>query len=219
MLCERSIVDGRISVFGDSISTFAGFIPAQNKVYYEGDACERNEVERVEDTWWMQVIDALGGRLLANASFSGSLVAGESFPAGCSQERACQICGAEGERPGCVLVYMGINDYGEGTPLPVFQQAYTDMLANLSEQAPEAELLCLTLLPGRTAERDADFFREKYKGADLSAYNDAIRCIVREHGAHLVDVAAIGEPFETLDGTHPTKRGMDQLAATVLKAL
>ena len=42
---------------------------------------------------------------------------------------------------------------------------------------------------------------------------------MREHGAHLVDVAAIGEPFDTLDGTHPTKRGMDQLAAIVLKAL
>lgn len=210
-----------IAVFGDSISTFEGCVPAANKVYYEGELCERNGVMRPADTWWMQVIDALGGQLWANGAYSGCLVAGDAFPAASSAERAVQVLGTDGMPPDAVLVYVGINDYGEGTPLPAFERAYAAMLANLRAAAPQAELRCATLLPGRSAEHDVEHFRAKYKGESLEAYNAAIRAAVAGAGAgaRLVDAAACGEPFDTLDGTHPTKRGMQQLAAAFLAGL
>lgn len=68
------------SILGDSISTFDGCNPDGFTVYYQGERCEQTGVTSSADTWWSQVIERLGGRLLANSSFSGSLVEGAGFP-------------------------------------------------------------------------------------------------------------------------------------------
>lgn len=209
----------RFSVLGDSISTFEGMVPEGNAVYYRDADARANGVVTPANTWWMQVIDRLDGALLANGSFSGSLVAGESFPAGRAEQRAAQLIGADGAGPDAVLVYLGINDYGEGTDPVEFERAYGEMLANVRAKAPHADIFCMTLLPGRSEEHDVSFFREKYKGHDLEDYNRAIRRAAPSADAQVVDVALIGEPFDTLDGTHPTRKGMRQLAETFLKAL
>lgn len=101
------------SVLGDSISTLRGFVPEGWRVHYEGEVHVPG-VEDVSDTWWGRVIDHFGGHLVANSSFSGSVVEGFGFPAGVSEERISAIRGASGELPDVVLVYMGINDYGWG---------------------------------------------------------------------------------------------------------
>lgn len=209
----------RYSVLGDSISTFDGMVAAGNEVYYEGERAARNNVCAPTDTWWVQTIGQLGGKLLANASYSGSLVTGDAFPAGQSMQRARQLVGASGQQPDAVLVYMGINDYGEGVPVDDFACAYKALLVNVAQVAPDAEVLCLTLLPGCSEEHDTSFFRSKYKGISLEAYNEAIREVARAQGARVLDVAAFAAPFDTLDGTHPTRRGMQQLSAAVLEAL
>ncbi len=103
----------KVSILGDSISTFAGYAPCGFMVYYEGDICETTGVCTAQDTWWMQVINALGGEFLANASYSGSLVEGPKFPAGCSNERI-EALSRDGVAPDVVVVFMGINDYGWG---------------------------------------------------------------------------------------------------------
>ena len=100
-----------ISVLGDSISTLAGWIPEGWRVHYGGEA-KVPDVERPEDTWWGRVICGLDGHLVANASFSGSVMEGFGFPAGCSAERIAALAGPEGELPDVVIVYLGINDYG-----------------------------------------------------------------------------------------------------------
>ncbi|MFR4804737.1 MAG: hypothetical protein ACLT98_16305, partial [Eggerthellaceae bacterium] len=82
-------------------------------VYYQGERCEQTGVTSSADTWWSQVIERLGGRLLANSSFSGSLVEGAGFPAGNSQERIDALA-EDGVQPDVVIVFMGINDYGWG---------------------------------------------------------------------------------------------------------
>ncbi len=102
------------SIFGDSISTFEGCVPEENHVYYQGEKLEETGVARVEDTWWSQVVERLGGTVLANGSFSGSMVEGAGFPAAWSPERIAQIAGPCGEAPDDVLVFIGINDYGWG---------------------------------------------------------------------------------------------------------
>lgn len=104
----------RFSVFGDSISTFSGVTVPENAVYYDAVDTNGCGITSPEQTWWMRVIRALGGSLLANASYSGSMVAGRGFPAGCSKERAQQILGPGGEMPDVVLIFIGINDFGWG---------------------------------------------------------------------------------------------------------
>ena len=101
------------SILGDSISTFEGCNPAGFRVFYEEERREATGVREARDTWWAQVVDALDGELLANGSFSGSMVEGAGFPAGDSAERVAALARG-GQAPDVVLVFMGINDYGWG---------------------------------------------------------------------------------------------------------
>lgn len=101
------------SILGDSISTFEGCNPEGFAVFYEGERREATGVLQQGDTWWAQVVDALGGEVLANGSFSGSMVEGAGFPAGDSAERV-EALACEGRAPDVVIVFMGINDYGWG---------------------------------------------------------------------------------------------------------
>ena len=103
----------RFSILGDSISTFEGCNPTGFRVFYEGERCAATGVREARDTWWAQVVDALGGELLANGSFSGSMVEGAGFPAGDSAERVAALA-RDRQAPDAVLVFMGINDYGWG---------------------------------------------------------------------------------------------------------
>ena len=69
----------RVTIFGDSYSTFYGWLtPATNESWYfpagHPGHVEGNDVTRVEETWWYQVIQQMGYKLEMNNSYSGSTV-------------------------------------------------------------------------------------------------------------------------------------------------
>ena len=66
-----------IVIFGDSYSTYEGYIPNGYPSYYRPDGRpEGPDVTKmkVEETWWKQVISLMGGKLLLNNSWSGSTI-------------------------------------------------------------------------------------------------------------------------------------------------
>ena len=96
---------GRIfSVLGDSISTFAGYTPAE-AVFYDMWTKKEAGVFQPEDTWWMQVINGLGGALGVNNSYAGSLVSGHMATSGTAGQRLTAL-GAKGN-PDVILVASG----------------------------------------------------------------------------------------------------------------
>lgn len=69
----------RITIFGDSYSTFEGYItPSTNEPWYfypdSPGKCKDNDVTRADQTWWYQLIERMGARLETNNSYSGSTV-------------------------------------------------------------------------------------------------------------------------------------------------
>ena len=102
------------SIMGDSISTFEGCVPDGYTLFYNDERLERSGVLRPEDTWWSHAVRALGGTVLADSAWSGSMVEGAGFPAASSPERAAALLGPDGQVPDAVLVFIGINDYGWG---------------------------------------------------------------------------------------------------------
>lgn len=240
-----------ISVFGDSISTFDGYIPQGNRCYYFPDDPNGTQVTSVDQTWWMQCINRLGGRFLANGSYSGSTVEGVAFPAADSDRRAAQVLGPQGEPPDDILVFIGINDYGWGgadpqvRTLPVdeynkpdpatlpddtvkpadahtvpdFASAYRSMLARLKSAAPHATIYCISLMPARVCGQEKPTFCYQLRGADLTAYNDAIADAATDEGCTFVDISAFGLDYSSSDGTHPNALGMTQFADMVVSAL
>ena len=144
-----------VSICGDSISTFTGYIPDYYSKFYP----EMGEITRVEDTWWMQMLERTGMELCRNASYSGSTVSGQSQDNGdgryaCGNCRVLDLAGDEGEDPDVILILMGANDLLTDIPLgaydgvsPVeegyiktFSEAYALMLDKMLKRYPQTEI-------------------------------------------------------------------------------
>lgn len=240
-----------ISILGDSISTFEGANPVGYAVFYQGDKLAEAGLATCEDTWWWQVAHALGGRVIANSSWSGSMVAGEGFPACASAERVAALS-HDGEAPDDVIVYCGINDYGWGSadaqraghasavpfdvaeplsaPLRVpgdapadaadsFGQAYRSMLLLIRMAYPKARVWALTPAAGRVRGQQRSTFPRSFRGVPFAAYRQAVLDEAAHTGCIGCDLDALGYDYEGIEGTHPTKRGMRQLAWLALAAM
>jgi len=65
----------RVSILGDSYSTYQGYIPDSNAVWYsEPSDGRRTDVSDVRQTWWWQVIKEGGFLLEKNDSYSGATI-------------------------------------------------------------------------------------------------------------------------------------------------
>lgn len=109
-----------ISILGDSISAFAGYVPSGNAVYYTGTNAG---VMSVNDLWWKKLTDALGASVLINEAWSGSRVTttnGETS-AGCMTR--CTNLHSGSEDPDVIIVYLGINDFINGVGLGTYRGA------------------------------------------------------------------------------------------------
>ncbi len=205
----------KISVLGDSISTYAGYNPSGYPVYYKDDAAYENDIDSVDDTWWKRVIDAIGGELCVNNSFSGSLVFGDYAASVCSEERCSGLHGAD--KPDIILAFMGTNDRGYGIEVQKFFDAYCTMLRRIKKNYPAAKIVCATLLLGYRKGDESNF---KADGTVAeSDYNNAIRSAVKQENCLLADLAASEKCYETLDGCHPTKSGHRLIANLWLNEL
>lgn len=111
----------KLSILGDSISTFAGvsnnaaYNPtlAEHFVYYNTPEKPEAPVLTQQDTWWQQVLDTLGMELCVNNSSSGTRVRTNingQINAG-SQKRCEQLHNTQGEEPDVILVFLGTNDF------------------------------------------------------------------------------------------------------------
>lgn len=213
----------QISIMGDSISTYEGYNPPGYVIYYRDDVLYENEIDSVNDTWWKQVIDGLGGELCVNNSYSGSLVSGIYDPSACSAVRCSALHGEQ--VPDVILIYIGSNDRGNSIDIGLdapqdiktFYGAYRTMLKQLKANYPKAKIVCGTLLIGKLKDFN-DPPNDRFI-KETSRYNDAIKLAVEEEGCLLADLALNCERYETLDYCHPTKNGHELMARLWLKCL
>lgn len=213
------------SVLGDSISTLFGYSTPEDAVYYSASRRYETGVCYLRDTWWGRVIEALGGRLLINNSFSGSTVCryseSEYDSYACSDGRTSALSEG-GCAPDVIMIFMGINDRGCGamvyplckggeSDLSVFSSAYDTMLGKVRKNYPSAEVWCLTLplglCDGYPPSDDARRSTEEYS-AVIS------ECALK-HGCRLIDICAM-KPYDSADGVHPSSDGMKAIADAVL---
>ena len=150
----------KISVLGDSISTFSGYTTPDG-VFYDLFAMAMAELRGVEDTWWMRVIRGWTACWTSTIPFpapqyrivTGTLppappqlsptafTAPSNYLSGCSDHRTSHL-----GHPDIILIYMGTNDAGYGIPLHEFDRDYRLMLQKLRRNYPNAAIWCGTLL-------------------------------------------------------------------------
>lgn len=62
-------------------------------------------------------------------------------------------------------------------------------------------------------------FPYEYSGTHIEKYNEIIRNIVQENEINMIDLYRYHLPYDSIDGTHPSVRGMDTLAGLVIRAM
>ena len=61
-------------IFGDSYSTFKGYVPEGYAIYYSENERPETDVTQVSQTWWHQVVEKADLKLVLNNSWSGSTI-------------------------------------------------------------------------------------------------------------------------------------------------
>lgn len=217
-----------LSILGDSISTYSGYIPSGNATYYPNGT-----VQAVTDTWWKKLIDALGMTLNVNNSWSGSRVTttNGSDSAGCGT-RAESL----GTAPDVIIVYMGINDFNNEVALgtydgrsavpsatTTFREAYGIMLNKILTAYPGAEVWAATL---PQCERNGSEVFPEINGNNvaLDAFNAAIRELAAAFGVRVLDHATCGLTYQNMDvynpdELHPNKYGHSLIANSDIRQM
>lgn len=172
------------SIMGDSISTFEGCVPDGYTLFYNDERLERSGVLRPEDTWWSHAVRGLGGTVLADSAWSGSMVEGAGFPAASSPERAAALLGPDGQAPDAVLVFIGINDYGWGGA-EAQAAGRSHAMPRCIDPATVPEQIA-GAAPADAAERFGAAYRTMLRNIRAAAPEAAVYCITllpgRTHG-------------------------------------
>ena len=239
----RDLSGLKLSILGDSISTFDGYIPTDYNIFYPGSG----DISTVEKTWWWQVMNATGMELNANASSSNTTITGDSLDTtgsapGCSTKRMIDLTpGDDGPAPDILIVFMGTNDFLRSVELGTFTEpspqdegvvnnfcdAYELMIQKLNALYPNAEIYFCTLL--ETNAGDVDEYPQSYpatnkNGNTIGDFNAEIATIASAYSYPVIDVHNCGFTYETLDqytsdGVHPNTEGAKLIAEYVTNAL
>lgn len=229
-----------LSILGDSISTYDGWIPEGCAVFYP----ESGELTDVSQTWWMSLIEDTGMELCSNGSSSGSTCVGDSLSIdepkyGCSDYRISLLAGKKGKMPDVIIVYMGTNDLLIGLPIgdndgtkfveegmiDNFSDAYTMILDKLESQYPAAQIYCCTLTQVGVWGTDGSLvFFENVLGLTAEDYSKQIEIMAASRGIPVIDLYRCGIEINNLgeltsDGVHLTPDGMRYIEQAALSAM
>lgn len=112
----------KVSVLGDSYSTYLGYVtPEKNKCFYRDSSKIKNDVHRVEDTWWWQVIDEHGFKLEVNNSYSGATVCNTGYVGNNYSDRSFVTRMKNIGKPDILFIFGGTNDSWAKSPIGEFQ--------------------------------------------------------------------------------------------------
>ena len=197
----------RVSILGDSYSTFEGSIPEGNAIWYFKPPKARNGVESPEQTWWGQTIALVGGTLEKNESWSGSTICYTGYNKSNAKKSSFVTRVPRLGNPNLILVCGATNDSWANSPIGeykyenwteddlfTFRPAMAKMLADLKATYPGAAVFFLL----------NDILKPEI--------NDSVHEICRHYAVPCVDLKGI-----TKQGGHPDLAGMTAMAEQTAK--
>lgn len=206
-----------IVIFGDSYSTYAGYIPNGYPTYYskEGNPGLGPSKMECKETWWGRLLAVTGDNLLLNDSWSGSPVCYTGYNGTDCSRFGSFICRFreyvrkgffEKNKVDTVFVFGGTNDFWACAPLGEVKlsdwseedlycvlPAFCHFMSALKAELPEAEI-CFII--------NTDMRAEIGNGIELAGKHFGVKT-VRLHD------------IDKLEG-HPTVKGMSEICEQVL---
>ena len=200
----------KISFLGDSYTTFEGYIPEGNAVWYH---CPPDtfltDVATVEQTWWHKVVTEGGYELEANESYSGATISYTGYDGQDYTDRSFITRLPRVGNPDVLVILGGTNDDWAGAQVGEYKYGdfqteelyfYRPALAKLLQDAkvlyPKAQLL---------------FVMNSELREDITQSSQEI---CAHYGVPFLQLQDIDKKAD-----HPTIDGMTSIAAQVLAVL
>ena len=209
---------GNIMIFGDSYSTYEGYIPEGFAVYYSGHRELPPDVFDVKRTWWGRILEKTDSTLVQNNSWSGSTLGNTGYNnTDCSQsssfiyrfEKLWNEGFFEKNRIDTLFVFGGTNDSWSEAPLGELK------LDGIEKTDLFNVLPAISYFAGTLKERLPDTRIVFIANCDIKQEAiDAIRCVCEHYDLTYVGLSNIDK-----ENRHPTELGMEQIAAQVLDGL
>lgn len=115
---------GKVFILGDSYSTFEGYVPEGFPAYYSPVPKTDTDVNKVEQTWWMQVLEKTESKLVHNCSWSGTTICNTGYEGNRNVrsfirrfDALCDEGFFEKNKIDAFIVFGGTNDNGANSPL------------------------------------------------------------------------------------------------------
>ena len=195
----------KVSILGDSYSTFIGIIPANYSSFYPND---RNDVTEIGQTWWSLYIQAKGYTLEKNDSWGGTTICGTGYGRmDSSRNNFISRVDSLGN-PDLIFVFGGTNDAWANSPMGEYQ--YSDWTKEDCKNFRPA-VACLI-----------DMLKQRYPNAEFcfilnselkDTVNESMREICNHYNVKLVELHDI----EKQNG-HPSINGMKSICEQLLGA-
>ena len=196
----------RISIIGDSISTFQDYIPSGYSCFYPYPTADVTDVNM---TWWMMMVNRLGAGLFINNSYSGSCAASSTGTSASSNTSRLAKLKVGDQMPDVVIIYMGSNDcaskYVDETQ---FSSGYDDTIIGVRNLCPDAEIILCTLPVSNL-----------YTEENRLAYNEIIRSYGEKYNLKVCELAEIDISNNLVDSAHPKTSGMKIVADKMVEEL
>ena len=206
--------DKWVSILGDSISTYNGWVPAGNSYYYPKD-----DVNDVKKTWWHILLKKLGAKLCVNESWNGRKVCDLKSVANSTYNAVGKLHRETGKtyknldgkdevatediKPDIILVFLGINDYNGNVDLgditafkhninietaTDFMQAYNTFICHvIATHYPKCQ--CYVMEPAYV--QTFGFQEDNATGASLGEYQAGVRKVSEIVGTHCIHISRI----------------------------
>ncbi len=221
-----------IGIIGDSISTFAGWLPS-DITGYDGDTYAtyypHSPLTSVDQTWWYKVAMNLGISPLkiSNCSWSGSRVTGDATSttrayAGCSDRRISDLT-ARGFTPDIIICFISCNDWANnvqvgtweisdtiptGSTLSTLREAYATMLYKINQAYPLSRLFCCTNLDDVQRDQTSGWPSNNQNGVSTQEWNENIIELAHAFGADVIDVHSCGLYFSNIHNYYAVDTGL-----------
>ena len=194
------------SIIGDSISTYQDFVPKGYATFYPYPTADVNDVNQ---TWWMQAINKVGGSLLVNNSYSGSCVATSGSSSSSHPVRLQELI-VSNQHADVIVIFMGSNDANDrsGINAKTFDEKYRSMIDQISELCKGVEIVLCTLPKSNL-----------YPTSRQTEFNEIINTIASDYNLKVINLDKVDLVPHLIDSAHPGTSGMTEIANQIVKDL
>ena len=217
------------SILGDSISTYEGWIPEENRTWYTPE-----NFSNVKYTWWYEIMHSIY-RLCVNNSWSGSRITntradGEASDALKRTDKLHKVIDGVTVNPEFVFLYLGTNDLVNNVSLgtfngvindeddQTFKNTYARVLKSIYENYPGVVVYCMTI--SHVPAKEGQYIYVNNNNDSIVDFNNAIKEVAAYFNTKVIDLKDSGinrYNQSKFGGTHPGGYGHKRITLNVRK--